>query len=197
MKNLGERLKEGRQKFCERNAKYFRGHPRTSLARASNSLCTGDRLFLFRSQRAKAYTSHSNFPEDLSGQFLSLVATKLLEDKNPLPVAYTGNGYFPPDNSSPGQLPSDKSPSQLGQFTPYCSKHNLKIIYIHTCMHTCIHIYIHAYTHRCMHTRIYAYTIHTCIHTYIYLGIHIHLYTVIYIDIFWNKYTYMYTYMHT
>ena len=32
VKNVGERLKKGRQKFCERNTKYFRGHPRTSLA---------------------------------------------------------------------------------------------------------------------------------------------------------------------
>src|SRR6218665_2335544 len=32
MKNFGERLKKGRQKFCDRNTKYFRGHPRTSLA---------------------------------------------------------------------------------------------------------------------------------------------------------------------
>jgi len=32
VKSLGERLKKGRQKFCERNTNYFRGHPRTSLA---------------------------------------------------------------------------------------------------------------------------------------------------------------------
>src|SRR6218665_2901069 len=32
MNNLGKRLKKGRQTFCERNTKYFRGHPRTSLA---------------------------------------------------------------------------------------------------------------------------------------------------------------------
>ena len=31
-KKFGERLKKGCQKFCRTNRKYFRGHPKASLA---------------------------------------------------------------------------------------------------------------------------------------------------------------------
>jgi len=110
-----------------------------------------------------------------------------------------GRDISPPDNS-PGQFPS-----QLGQFPPYRSKPNFKIIYIY------IHVYTHAYIYTYMHiyidscTHVYTHTIHTCIHTYIYTYIQSYIYTYIqsYILTYFGIlihiciHTYIHVYSHT